>query len=711
MLPASLQRRIQFLVLGLAAALGARAAADSPFLVDAWSTADGLPQGSVIAITQTRDGYLWLGTLNGLARFDGNSMTPINVNNTPGLPDNGIVFLFEDTRSNLWVGTANGQLCAIQNGGIKQFEISGAGGKITFADETASGAVRFLTATGKFFSILDGKLDPHPAGFQAQLLDLVFHLRLPGKDGVVWQLQHGRIQKFRGQKLEKDFGACPWSYSPVYTPYRIPDGGYLTIAFDATVAALCEDREGNLVVGTHDDGIYWFDPAGGFSHISTHKEFSHGSVLSLDCDHEGNLWVGTDGDGLERISRKNFSLAASHASGVTMSTAENAVGGVWNAFNLGGLTYTLTNATTDFRIGTFGNAWSVLVDHRQQVWAGTRDEGLFRLEAGGFRPVPAAARIGPQIFALFQSREGKLWAGGQNGLASFDGQDWKIFSPAEGLPPSPIRALADDVNSNLWLGSDSAGIFRLREGKISPADAPVKDISCLLADRDGVLWAGTFGHGLARLAQGRWRVYSSRDGLMGDDIGYLIEDDFTNLWVGSYEGLLRVEKKSLAELAAGTARKISCRTFLTRECSVGAQPAAIGTRDGRLLFPTIEGLISVNPADLRPNTNPPPVVIESALVDDVPWNSGQLTARLAGTAGAPAGKPEIGNSFHGAEFLRAERHAVWRALPLLAGRTGPEGPRTELDGYRHRTRGPFSKIAAGPIYFSGPSLQRGRGLE
>ena len=137
-----MQRRIQFLVIGLAAALvlGQRAAADSPFLVDAWSTADGLAQGSVIAITQTHDGYLWLGTVNGLVRFDGNSMTKFNVNNTPGLPDNVINFLFEDSRSNLWVGTANGRLCAFQGGEVKQFDVSGAGGKIIFAEEDGVGS-------------------------------------------------------------------------------------------------------------------------------------------------------------------------------------------------------------------------------------------------------------------------------------------------------------------------------------------------------------------------------------------------------------------------------------------------------------------------------------------------------------------------------------------------------------------------------------------
>ena len=632
MLPFSLKRRIHFLVISLAVALvlGQRAAAESPFVVDAWSTADGLPQSSVIALTQTRDGYLWLGTLNGLVRFDGHSMTPFNVNNTPGLPDNGIIFLFEDSRTNLWVGTANGGLCAIQGGVVRNFDVRSAGGKILFGDEDAAGTLWFFTTAGEFFSVKDGKLDPHPAGFPVQLFYRIFHLRVPGKNGVVWQLQNGRVQKFRGENLETDFGACPWTYSQVIAQYRIPDGSALQIPFDANVTAVCEDREGNLVVGTHDSGIYWFDEAGGYRQVATDKGLSHDSVLSLCCDREDNLWAGTDGDGLERIGKKTFTMPAGFTNGVAQSVAEDAAGGVWTAFNRHGLTYVLTNSTTDFRIGTKGNAWSVFVDRRQQVWAGTRDEGLFHLDAGSFQPVPAAQKIGPQIFALFQTRDEKLWVGGQNGLGSFDGQAWKIFSTTDGLPPNAVRALAEDVNSNLWIGTDGGGIFRLHDGIISPASAPVKDISCLLADRDGVLWAGTSGHGLARLAQGRWTGFSAAAGLAGDDIGYLIEDDFTNLWLGSYEGLMRVEKKPLADFATGTAQKISCRTFLTRECSAGAQPAAIRVRDGRLWFPTIAGLICVNPAELRPNTNPPPVVIESVLVDGVKRNVNALSPAANG---------------------------------------------------------------------------------
>ncbi len=650
--PPGLKRRIQFFVTGLAAALvlGQRAAADSPFLVDGWTTADGLPQSSVLALTQTRDGYLWLGTLNGLVRFDGNAMTPFNVNNTPGLPDNGVIFLFEDSRTSLWIGTANGGLCVIQGGAVKN--IPAGGGKILSAYEDETGTVWFCVADGRIIRWSSGQMDLRPSvspAFWDQLFRRAFHLVVPQKNGGFWHLEvrNNHVEKWNGDKLQDDYGAFPWTPAVVGYPFVAAKSG---IVFDSAVVATAVDRDGNLVVGTRREGIFWMDGQGGWRHVTLGEKSSQNFVPSVCFDHEGNLWAGTDGGGLYRVRKKYFAAQAGLPAGVAKSVAEDAAGGLWVAYNARGLVYSLTNSEKSFGIGRGSNAWSVLVDRRQNVWAGTSGEGLFRFEAGSFQPVAAAQQIGPQIFALFQSRDGKLWVGGQNGLGSFDGQAWKFFSTADGLPPNAVRALAEDVNSNLWIGTDGGGIFSLRDGRISPANAPVKDISCLLCDPDGTLWAGTAGHGLARLAQGGWTAYSSRDGLTGDDIGYLIEDDFTNFWLGSYEGLMRVERKSLADFADGAARKISCRTFLTRECSAGAQPAAIRTRDGRLLLPTIEGLIAVHPAELRRNTNPPPVVIESVLVDGVELKTNLLRSGWRGAIELTPANEQLDIHFAGLNF-------------------------------------------------------------
>ena len=611
---------------GIAAMAENGAQSDSPFIVDSWSVKEKLPESAVISVIQTRDGYLWLGTLNGLVRFDGNAFTPFNVNNTPALPDDRVVFLFEDSRTNLWVGTDNAGLCRIQNGVVENFPTDAAAGKVIFAAETETGEVWFCTIAGRFFAARDGQPEAHPMAFPAALFDEVFHQRAAGRAGVSWRLQNGLIEKFRGEQPEKSFGPTPWPYSQVTTVLRSPDAKFRPIIFDANITATCADRDGNLVVGTYGSGVYWFDAAGGCRHISTAEGLSKSYVLSLCCDHEGNLWVGTDGGGLDRIKKNYFNPPAGLASGVAKSAAEDSASGIWGAFNAQGLIYACSNRVSSYGIGLGSNAWSVLVDQRQQVWAGSRGEGLFRLAAGQFQRVTEAGKIGNQIFALFQGADGKIWVGSESGLGGYDGTDWKLFTTADGLPPNAVRALAEDAQGSLWIGTEGGGLFTLRAGKISAVNAPAKDVSSLLMDPDGVLWAGTSGHGLARLAQGRWTSCAAADGLASDDIGYLVEDDLGNLWLGSYEGLMRVSKQSLADFAADPSRKISCRTFLTRECSAGAQPAAIRTHAGKLLFPTISGLVSLDPGELRPNTNQPPVVIESVLVDGVPQKNNPLSS-------------------------------------------------------------------------------------
>ena len=694
MLPQRMKGRFHLLLAGLIAALawGPRARADAPFIVDSWGTADGLPQSSVIAVTQTRDGYLWLGTLNGLVRFDGNSFTHFNVNNTLGLSSDRIVFLFEDSRTNLWVGMDNAGLCRIQNGVVKNFPTDAAAGKVIFADEDQNGVIWLCTDSG-IFSVKDGTVDLHPAAFPVPLFYRVFHLLVPGKHGVTWHLQNGHVEKFLEGKLEKDFGPNPWSSALSIAKIQVPDGSHVQIPYDPNITAAVEDREGSLVIATHDEGLFKL-AAGTWQHIGKDQGLSGNTLLALCSDREGNLWAGTDGGGLDRITRNSFAAALGPHAWTPQSVAEDAAGGFWVAFNRGGLAYSLTNSSLDFRIGNKGNAWSVLVDSRQQVWAGTRDEGLFRLESGRFQPVIAAKNIGSPIDALFQSRDGKLWVGGQTGLGSFDGTGWKLFSTADGLPPIAVRALAEDAQGNLWIGTEGGGLFMLRDGKISAANAPVKDISALLVDRDGVLWAGTSGHGLARLAQGHWTTCAASDGLAGDDIGYLIEDDFGNLWLGSYEGLMRVGTKSLADFAADPGRKISCRTFLTRECSAGAQPAARRTHDGKLLFPTTAGLVALAPGDLLPNTNPPPVIIESVAIDGVPQKNNRLSSVWPGSVTLAPENEQLEIHFTALDFSAPKRAQL--AVQFKFQMEGRDKNPTDAGGERVAH---FSRLAPGHYVF------------
>ena len=236
---------------------GAAEPPDASFIVDAWSTKEGLPQSSVISVIQTRDGYLWLGTLNGLVRFDGNHFTIFDENNTPGLKSERIVFLFEDSHTNFWVGMDMASVVLVKNGNVKSFDLGHAGheGRILYAYEDVTGTVWFYTADGHASRYEKGKMETDPSLVSVELVFRATRSLVPSQSGGFWLLQNGRVQKWTGNQMQRDLGACPWGTNTIVT-------------------SACEDSDGNLIVGTLGEGVFWFDADGNYRQISTDQGLS-----------------------------------------------------------------------------------------------------------------------------------------------------------------------------------------------------------------------------------------------------------------------------------------------------------------------------------------------------------------------------------------------------------------------------------------------------
>jgi ligand-binding sensor domain-containing protein/signal transduction histidine kinase len=619
-----IRRKLLFALLWiLFTAVSAMAAApsDFPFIVDSWSVEEGLPDNEATAVLQAKDGYLWIGTQRGLVRFDGNLFTTFDEMNTPGLKSDTIVFLHEDRQTNLWIGTQSSGLAIIQNGMIKSFEAETAkAGAVTFAREDMGGLL-FCSDNG-IALYRDGKMNFYPNAISPQLYFMTRHQLVPSRDGGMWQLSD-TIQKVNNNRVVKNFGPCPWGTTQI--------------------RAVCEDPDGNLIVGTLGAGVFWFQPDGHYRHISTAEGLSSDLVLSLCLDNEGNLWVGTDGGGLDRIKKKLFSSPQNFYPWAIQSVSEDGSGGLWAAITSAGAARWQSNSTRVFPVGQSGEAWSILVDHQQRVWVGTRPAGLFLFQTNHFLPASGAGILGPEIFALFESRKGQLWAGTGNGLGRWDGQSWKLFTTSDGLSENTVNAIAEDATGNLWIGTENGGVNYFNGEKFVSYQVtnglPGNDISCLYLDSDGVLWAGTSGHGLARYVKGEWQRFSTSDGLASNHIGYIIGDDEGNLWIGSNRGLMRIERKLLASGEPFFSRVFGRNDGMpTRECSSGSQPAAIRTRDGKLMFPTTKGLVSIAPSALKSNPRPPQVVIESVFADNGPnQNTNPLNSAWSPAATVPPG--------------------------------------------------------------------------
>ena len=249
-------------------------------------------------------------------------------------------------------------------------------------------------------------------------------------------------------RLEKDFGPYPWGNS--------------------VVKAACEDQDGNLIVGTLGAGVFWYEADGKCRHISTEQGLSSAVCPFPVHGSRGKSLGGNRRRRLGPDQKKNLSTRRRNCiRGRRNPLSEDAHGGLWAAFNAHGrvvLDRPIPRKIS--HVGQASNAWTVLVDHEQQVWAGTLDEGLFQFQTNHFQPAPGAEILGPQIFALFEDRDGQLWAGTQNGLANLDGQNWKLFTTRDGLSENTVRAIAEDAGGNLWVGTESRRLESFQGRKI-----------------------------------------------------------------------------------------------------------------------------------------------------------------------------------------------------------------------------------------------------
>ncbi len=693
------------------------------FIVDRhWGSGEeGLPENVVMSLAQTRDGFLWTGTLNGLARFDGEQFNVFLPGNTPQLKSTAITCLVEDSKSNLWIGTDGGGVTVVSDRTIQHLPIAEgpAAGRLTSMCEDSTGSMWLYTANGVLSLYRNGHIETmavpantpnscrvviaEPKGLVwvgtdwgmiglnpsaissltnvpvAQMVRVNERLDflLASRSGGFWRLADGRVQKWRDGRMIQDLAPYAWSA-------------------DTRVACACEDREGNLIVGTSgppkNEGVFWYAADGSCAHITSANGLSHDGVLSLCVDQEDNLWVGTDGRGLNRVKRRTFDITPKTADWVVLSAAADGRNSIWmgvhawrachwDGMNMRTYAEGLITEKEEAQ-GLNPSVGAVFVDRDQQVWVGLSPAvgtRLFQFRDGRFHPAPGAEIINADVSAIFQDRAGILWVGTRAGLARWDGQAWKWYTTADGLSAPSVTALADDAAGNLWIGTHNGGLNRLTDGKFTafrekPGELPSDNISSLLLDREGVLWIGTDWSGLVRYDGSRWTRYSTAEGLASDSIGYLMDDPEDNLWLGSTAGLMRVPRKSLDDFAAGRTASVACRAYgradglLTGECTSGAQPAACRTPDGKLCFPTIQGLVTVNPGDLVPNTNPPPVIIDSIKIEDVEQLTNSLRPAALQTVTLPPGRRRLDIHFTSLDLGAPDRvHFKYRLDPHEAG--------------------------------------------
>ena len=610
-----------------------------------WTQAQGLPQDTIRTIAQTKDGYLWLGTNDGLIRFDGYDFVTF-AREDGAIPTNTVAALCAGKDGSLWIGTSGGLTRYYQN--------------------------KFQTFTPK---------DGIPAGSINSLVE--------DHNGTVWIAVGGMLTRFENGQF---FTYSPAAISPLEVVQVVQVdrqgqlwvsglGGLITRAGDgfvrvlgpeplggALMTAIAINAQGVWLAGNQ--GIFLRHPDGMLTHFDTTNGLPAKLVRAVLEDRSGNLWVGTNG-GLSRFENGHF---------VTFSTDASAdrVDWVWSLFEdrEGDLWVGMNSSLNRFRddpFVTYGRPEGLPSDQpivvRQdkggEVWIGYHDSGLLAFHSkklftsrdglpsneifgisetsngdlliatrGGLSrkhgrvftkyrvPDPWRNQV---VYDGIEDSQSRIWAATSGGLYRLDGQTWsRMLQDGHGTGQNTVAVIQGNDGS-IWAAMLTNGLWQVVNGK-APADPPRRykglgsdKLRALYQDSDGTLWIGTFGGGLSSLRDGRIHNYGVQDGLLSDNVAH-IEDDLKGyLWLSTTRGVCRVAKQQLYLLAEGKIGKLTPENYGIADGFRSAQaapgyPISGGTRtdDGRLWFPTSRGLSTTDPdrSSILPSGDPATQIVE-----------------------------------------------------------------------------------------------------
>lgn len=640
----------------------------------AWHSDEGLPYNIVRSIAQTKEGYLWVGTFAGLARFDGIRFTTFDARNTPVLKNSNVSALCTDADGALWIGTYGGALTRMKDGVFTHFgEQEGlVGDEITALFAAKDGSIWIGTTAG-VNCYKDGKFSHY--GTRDGLASDIVRSVLVDRSGTTWVGTGLGLNRIRNGQMDT---------------FALEEG-----LPNNSIRGLAEDKDGGLWIGT-DVGMTHYDGKT-FRNYGPEDGLNERFVQNFAFDQRGNMWIGTYG-GVVRLKDGKFhdEMSNDHEPyDLVNAIFVDHEGDVW-AGSREGLIRFIPKRFTTFtkREGlSHNNVLCVEEDRDGAIWAGTWGAGLNKLAGGKVVKVYSTKQNYPQdlILSICQSHDGSMWVGADfdMGLVHIERDKIRQYTWHDGLFNAAVRALREGRDGRLWIGT-SKGLVSFRDGKFfkytvakdNLAGPVVRDVHedhqgrLWIATEDGLsllqndhctnftgsnglvstflvsinessngdLWMGSYGGGIERMHDGRFTCYNTDHGLPSDDVFYAVEDNFGYMWISSTKGISRLRESDFDAYDRHEIKLLQPVNFgrvdgLNGPCNSTSQPSGWKCRDGRILFASTKGLVTVDP-DIPPNPTPPPLVIERIIVDRKPVDLVAPSPNGPGALGnAGAGQP------------------------------------------------------------------------
>jgi ligand-binding sensor domain-containing protein/signal transduction histidine kinase len=636
-----------------------------------WRTEDGLPQNRVQAIAQTKDGYLWAGTSEGLARFDGLRFVVYDQSNTAAITDNSILSLEAAPDGSLWIGTEGGGLLHYAGGAFRSFGQKDGltNGFIRATHLDRHGALWVGTDRGFFRFSSRGfeRLDETPEVPLASVVAIA-----EDSSGKIWAASGAGLLEFEGGKLVRAGCSRASRTSSAFTisllrEGLIPDGCsapgiVITNLSDLSINALRKDASGNIWIGATGKGLISFNPQTGERKVfSAPAVLPDNTIFLLFEDRQRNLWAAAS-DGLVRLSEAVVTTVGADQglADDDVSTAyEDPEGQLW-LVTFSGQIYVFHGATPvryylppparDLR---FRN---VFRDSRGNLWFAAAGSGVVRLSHGkATRYTMKDGLRSNSIRQIFEDSKGAMWFATSSGISRWQDGAFTSYYLDQGLSYPIVRCLAETPAGDILAGTD-AGLNRIHDGKIvdDAAFAPLKQEKIWSIYVDGKsLWLGTRGGGLVLLRDGKMTRFVRQDGLVSNSIYQIVDDLAGRLWLSSPVGVFSLRRTELDAIADGKARQLHAVAYgssdgmATSQMYGGIQPAGCRRASGELWFPSVRGAVKLDPSRL-PERLSGPVLIESVSAADA-------ALPLSGEVSIPPGRGRLQIDFTACNLIAPQQ--------------------------------------------------------
>jgi PAS domain S-box-containing protein len=670
----------------------------SQYLHDSWGTERGWPGGSIMAIAQTSDGYLWIGTDKGLVRFDGLNFQPFQFSRPDPIWIGPVRTLVVDASDNLWILLQNTVVFRYQYGNFELIRGETENGTTAMARGTSGAVLLSSSAEGtltysdhRFRSLSSASLltdaakaaNSEASDQRATPFSWFDRLGAPTSfvismaqtdDGRIWlgtesrglfYLQEDRVSSVsNGRDDTKINCLLPLQNSELWVGtakgVRRWSGTKLTLAgvpsslLNLDVLSILRDRDSNIWIGTS-RGLFRYN-ANGASLLS-----ATGPVGAIFEDREGNIWIG-GARGLERLRDSAFvTYSLANLKSQSMGPLHVDSGGrTWVAPIEGGLRWLKDGKSGVVTADGIANdvVYSIAGAGQDDVWVGRQQGGLTHLRYAGnsftaktYTQADGLAQN--RVYAVYRGRDGTVWSGTlSSGVSELKNGHFTNYTTTDGLAANTISSIAEGADGTMWFGTPK-GVSALSQKRwrtyTGNDGLPSEDVNCLLQDSTSILWIGT-AEGLAYHRDGEVHVPHEVPESLRAPIFGIEEDKNGRLWIATSEHVLRVPREKLLSgiVKAADVREYDQADGLASTDGVKRSRSVVSDSAGRIWFSLGSGLSVVIPSRIADNSVPALPHIEAITADN-------NTANLAASIRIPPSPRRITFAYTGLSLAAPER--------------------------------------------------------